>query len=1256
MAARLSKGSSVSDEEFYDSVDFIPETHTRTETHGPRDVVDDLDNAVFLEGEGASTEKGAEEVVDCAMHPAADAGRVATENDGLEAGKAVGQPEYTNLAALETKNNNKNKDIKEKKKKKKGNAQDRANKLNNNAKENSAASETLASASASDPTSHPPSKKMTKKNSMLKWSAAAREVINTAMSQDDADHNRRSSSGSSTSSVERKISGSAILEDIAQGNLASWDAETCVALLRMPTVSNYSGLKKLMEVAGEDWLEDFLNLDGLGVLFESLERLSDRGFSSIADAILQLECVLCVKTVMNSTSGLEYIINNDDYTRKLAKSLDSRNMLVKKQVFELLSALSVYSEKGHALALDALNNYKVFKNQRYRFRLVVEELASAEVMDYQATLLAFVNCIVLGVGSLQGRVAIRNEFIGLDFLKVLEDIKRIDDEQLSIQVAAFEDNHLEDLELLYGPEGQLSLNHHDAFNNLFTKVRDSPHSLHLLSLLHNLLQLDPEDESSDAVWALLDRVGVRAVDGTLTPTWAESVAPSHDFTRSVGTQTIKRRLFRSGDDKNVPEGFEERPFPSSSLPPAPDHPPPAPPSACTATDGSPKSVEPTDAPCIESLSERRDVETVEANRESNRAPPAPPPPPPPPLPSGIGGLPSPPPPPPPPPPLPGFGGPPPPPPLPGFGGPPPPPPLPGFGVPPPPPLPGFGGPPPPPPLPGFGGPPPPPPLPGFGGPPPPPPFPGMGGPPPPPPLPGMGGPPPPPPLPGMGGPPPPPPLPGMGGPPPPPPPPGMGGPPPPPLPGAGHPALITATSLPRYYSAARTTPSFYNTLPRPTQKMKHLNWAKVNGNVLNNSMWQDVHKDLQASPPKALNFSQIEELFCQASKTPVQKTEKKKSTEITLLDPKRSLNVNIFMKQFKQSHAEVAALIRDCKSTDIGTERLRGFLRILPEDEEVSMIKDFNGDVEKLGNAERFYWELIKVPHYQVRLQGMIQMEEVKPAVDELKPQISMILKVSDQVLNSESIKEFFAYILTVGNFINMGSYAGNALGFRLNTVSKLWETRGNRPGMTLMHYLVQSAQDEDLEILDFTETLGDLSKVARLSVDGLTGEVTTLRGDYTHLCKSLENAPDDVKDRFKDFVATSDGLLKDLEQSLKEVERSRVKLAQYFCEDESKFKIGECIGIFNTLCLKIADARKDNEARKKREERKRRMEAERKRVEEERAKAEAAGVTLRKKGAPLPPPSDSGGCVIDRLLADIRKGDFKLRKNPVSTAPAVTG
>ena len=39
--------------------------------------------------------------------------------------------------------------------------------------------------------------------------------------------------------------------------------------------------------------------------------------------------------------------------------IESNNRLVKVQVFELLSALSVYSQEGHELALDALEHHKV---------------------------------------------------------------------------------------------------------------------------------------------------------------------------------------------------------------------------------------------------------------------------------------------------------------------------------------------------------------------------------------------------------------------------------------------------------------------------------------------------------------------------------------------------------------------------------------------------------------------------------------------------------------------------------------------------------------------------------------------------------------------------------------------------------------------------------------------------------------------------------------------------------------------------------
>lgn len=65
---------------------------------------------------------------------------------------------------------------------------------------------------------------------------------------------------------------------------------------------------------------EFLERDGLGVLLESLERLGARGLSSVADTFSQLQCVSCLRAVMNSQVGLEYIVQHQEYTRQLANS------------------------------------------------------------------------------------------------------------------------------------------------------------------------------------------------------------------------------------------------------------------------------------------------------------------------------------------------------------------------------------------------------------------------------------------------------------------------------------------------------------------------------------------------------------------------------------------------------------------------------------------------------------------------------------------------------------------------------------------------------------------------------------------------------------------------------------------------------------------------------------------------------------------------------------------------------------------------
>jgi len=62
---------------------------------------------------------------------------------------------------------------------------------------------------------------------------------------------------------------------------------------------------------------------------------------------------------MDLRIGLDYIVENRDYIDKLGSALDTQNTSVKKQVFDLLSALCKHSREGYACAIGTLDFYKV---------------------------------------------------------------------------------------------------------------------------------------------------------------------------------------------------------------------------------------------------------------------------------------------------------------------------------------------------------------------------------------------------------------------------------------------------------------------------------------------------------------------------------------------------------------------------------------------------------------------------------------------------------------------------------------------------------------------------------------------------------------------------------------------------------------------------------------------------------------------------------------------------------------------------------
>ena len=59
-------------------------------------------------------------------------------------------------------------------------------------------------------------------------------------------------------------------------------------------------------------------------------------------------------------------------------------------------------------------------------------------------------------------------------------------------------------------------------------------------------------------------------------------------------------------------------------------------------------------------------------------------------------------------------------------------------------------------------------------------------------------------------------------------------------------------------------------------------------------------------------------------------------SQINLLDMKRSMNLNIFLRQFKCSNTAIIQLIREADHQNFGQEKLKALLKLLPDKEEVS--------------------------------------------------------------------------------------------------------------------------------------------------------------------------------------------------------------------------------------------------------------------------------------------------------------------------------
>lgn len=88
--------------------------------------------------------------------------------------------------------------------------------------------------------------------------------------------------------------------------------ELCINLFERGL--NFGGVKQRLRSVDQEWMESFLEQGGLFTLFDTLRGLRESGMDPVDNAVKVLDCVGCIKAVLNSQAGLEYFIQSTEKT------------------------------------------------------------------------------------------------------------------------------------------------------------------------------------------------------------------------------------------------------------------------------------------------------------------------------------------------------------------------------------------------------------------------------------------------------------------------------------------------------------------------------------------------------------------------------------------------------------------------------------------------------------------------------------------------------------------------------------------------------------------------------------------------------------------------------------------------------------------------------------------------------------------------------------------------------------------------------
>nr|XP_027069193.1 formin-like protein 18 isoform X2 [Coffea arabica] len=427
-------------------------------------------------------------------------------------------------------------------------------------------------------------------------------------------------------------------------------------------------------------------------------------------------------------------------------------------------------------------------------------------------------------------------------------------------------------------------------------------------------------------------------------------------------------------------------------------------------------------------------------------------------------------------------------------------------------------------------------------------------------------------------------------------------PPPPsaPLPGKGRNLL------------SRTIPSKSN----QTKKLKPLHWLKLT-RAVQGSLWAESQKSGDTAKAPEIDISELESLFSAAVPSSDRKANSRaslgqKPEKVQLIDHRRAYNCEIMLSKIKIPLPDLLSSVLALEDSALDDDQVENLIKFCPTKEEMELLKGYKGEKDKLGKCEQFFLELMQVPRIESKLRVFSFKIQFHSQVSELQKNLNIVNSAADQIRSSVKLKRIMQTILSLGNALNQGTARGSAVGFRLDSLLKLTDTRARNNKMTLMHYLCKVLADKLPELLDFSKDLSSLEPASKVQLKILAEEMQAISKGLEKVIQELSMSENDgtVSENFckalKEFLSFAEGEVRSLASLYSGVGRNVDALILYFGEDPSRCPFEQVISTILNFMRMFNRAHEENCKQ---------LEFERKKAEKE-AAAEKLQLDGRGKGA----------------------------------------